>query len=141
MPTLGRSCLAVATMLTLGLADVWANAVGGGPTGRVDTTRAAGTPRWKARAPTNTARATTARKASPTRLVVERRRATEGDATGATPRFGGHPECAQHRQMVERLSLWWLAIRDLRWRRVALATLVALLGVVAVPPLRRAAPA
>src|SRR5690242_149305 len=105
----------------LGLEAVRATAWGCWP-GLVATTLAAGTPFWKARAPTNTARATIPRKASPTRLW-DWRRATAGDATGGTPRFGGHPECAQlTATMGARLELWWLWVRGLPWRRIALVT-------------------
>src|SRR5436309_976941 len=95
MATLGT--MASATVLMFGLAAVRASACGAWPAGWLATTLAAGTPFWRARAPTNTARATTARKASPTTLL-DRRRATDGDATGATSRFGGHPQCAQLNQ-------------------------------------------
>src|SRR5438270_50568 len=43
--------------------------------------------------------------------------------------------------MRQRLSLWWLAIRDLRWRRVALGAFLAFLVILVVPPLRRPAAA
>src|SRR5207244_9539333 len=43
--------------------------------------------------------------------------------------------------MGERLSLLWLRVRDLRWRRIALVSFLVLVVVMAVPPLRRAAAA
>jgi len=41
--------------------------------------------------------------------------------------------------MGARLELWWLRVRELPWRGIALGTFLALAIVVAVPPLRRAA--
>src|SRR5437763_9215926 len=43
--------------------------------------------------------------------------------------------------MGERLSLLWLRVQDLRWRRIALVSFLVLVVVMAVPPLRRAAAA
>src|SRR5947208_8870261 len=43
--------------------------------------------------------------------------------------------------MRARLELWWLWVRELPWRRIALGTFLALVVVVAVPPFRRAAAA
>src|SRR5438270_3093676 len=83
--TLGT--IASATVLMLGLAAVRARACGAWPAGWLTRPVAAGTPFCSARAPTKMARATTARKASPTRLC-DARRATDGDVTGGTSRFG-----------------------------------------------------
>src|SRR5207248_2428282 len=41
--------------------------------------------------------------------------------------------------MRARLELWWLWVRELPWRRIALGTFLVLIVVVAVPPFRRAA--
>ena len=41
--------------------------------------------------------------------------------------------------MTARLSLWWLRLRELRWRRIALGGLLTVGVVAVVPPLRRVA--
>jgi penicillin-binding protein 1A len=43
--------------------------------------------------------------------------------------------------MRGRLELWWLRVRELPWRRIALGTFIVCAVVVTVPPLRRAAAA
>lgn len=43
--------------------------------------------------------------------------------------------------MRTRLELWWLRVRELPWRRIALGTTFVLFVIVAVPPFRRAAAA
>ena len=41
--------------------------------------------------------------------------------------------------MRARFELWWLRVRELPWRRIAAGAFIALVVVVAVPPLRRVA--